>query len=119
MPSPQAQGGDVVAEAQLAAALAGEAFAMASKAQQLLDGVARQGGSSMAGAAAPGSPAAGAYGSPTAFGTGLGGGGGSPSRMYPAPPPPPAVGVHEGGQVSSQQVFTGPCNVSFNHGRQH
>lgn len=103
MPALQAPAGDVVAEAQRAAALAGEAFAMASKAQQLLDGVAR---TSMAGAAA---------GSPTAYGQGLGGG--SPAHMYPVPPP--AAGMQQGGQgagiaqVTAQQLFTGQCNVSF------
>ncbi len=89
-------------EAERAAALAGEAFKMASRAQHMLDEVART-TSRCNTASQPGSPAAGGYG--------------APAQPWAVAAPPPALGAEtsQPGLVSqSSQVFTGPCSVNYN-----
>ena len=101
------EGAALTAEAQKAAALAGEAYAAASRAQALLDQVARS-----ASRSGPPSPTHAAYGAappPPAYGLGAAL---PPAGAGPASPPAPL-------SAQTSAVFMGPCNVSFNSTANH
>lgn len=89
----------LAAEAERVASLAGQAFNLASKAQHMLDEVARTTSRSQ-----PGSPS---------------GGYGAPAQPWAvAAPAEPALGAEASQRAlttQSSQVFTGPCNVNYNY----